>query len=236
MVEKTLLVNIAGGHATELYITARHIKARLLISYPDAEFNIIDLDKLYQNKDRAGLKNYSHKDYDFALLYNELYRQKNDGSKNRSRGRSRNIIILCGCYALYDKRINNLSDLKVYIDSDSDKRLINLIRKKECLEGHELNMLLTEYMDHLRIEMDRYIQPTRASADLIIPTTDEKLGEEILISGIFHLIKCNDSETNKTGNNSNSVSILKDCKNHQPLWDFQGEFMDLEKSRYYDLS
>lgn len=247
MVERTLLVNIAGGHCIKLHATARQIKARLQISYPDAEISIIDLDKSYQRRNEANLKDYSYKDYDFESLYNKLYRLKNvvvpfngtsvcQSGQNTSNSQHISVVILCGCYALYDKRINNLCNLKIYIDSDSDKRLINLIKEKKCLEGHDLNVLLTEYMDHLRIEMDRYIQPTRASADLIIPTTDEKLGEEILVSGISHLIKFNDSVTNGSEGKNNCSSMLQKSTSQQPLWDFQGEFMDVEKSRYYDLS
>lgn len=249
MVEKTLLVNIAGGHCTGLYNTATKIKARLDISYPHARICIIDLDKSYGNKSKNGenLKDYSYRDYDFDSLYDELYKMKNvapldrkleckDGDDSDGIGlvSSISIIILCGCYALYDKRISNLSDLKIYVDSDSDKRLINLIREKRCSKGQELNKLLTEYMDHLRSEMNRYIQPTRATADLIIPTAEEKLSEEIIISGIFQLIESNNPVTSLDWDNS--THMIQRSKHQQPLWDFQGEFMDVEKSRYYNLS
>ncbi|CAL9735326.1 putative uridine kinase Das2p [Monosporozyma servazzii] len=229
MVERSFLVNIAGGHATGIDELSKQIEKKLVQTFPDAKIQILNLDQ--SSRLVNGPKYYSYKDYDFDMLYNQILGLKNaveNGTPLCSKDdKIRVITILCGCYALYDKRINRLSDLKVFLDSDADKLLINLIKKRNCTDPKELSSLLNEYMDNLRVEMDRYIQPTRAFADIIIPSKNETLGKEIVVNGIFQLVNSKDA----TGH-----SLLTTPHTDQPLWDFQGERMDVEKSRYYDLS
>lgn len=229
MVERSFLVNIAGGHATGIGDLSIQIEKKLIDAFPEAKIQIINLDQ--SSRVANGPKYYSYKDYDFDTLYNKILGLKNtveNGTPLSSKDdKIRVITILCGCYALYDKRINKLSDLKVFLDSDADKLLINLIKKRNCTDPKELSSLLNEYMDHLRVEMDRYIQPTRAFADIIIPSKNETLGKEIVVNGIFQLVNSKDVTCH---------SLLTTPHTDQPLWDFQGERMDVEKSRYYDLS
>lgn len=229
MVDRSLLVNIAGGHATGIYDISTQIEKRLLDAFLKAKIQIINLDESLTLT--SGPKYYSYKDYDFDTLYNQISKLKTVVDTRTpiqsNDHKIRVITILCGCYALYDKRIKKLSDLKVFLDCDADKRLINLIKKRECTETKELSSLLTEYMDHLRVEMDKYIQPTRAFADIIIPRKNETLGKEIVVNGIFQLVNGKDATGHK---------LLSTAHKDQPLWDFQGERMDVEKSRYYDLS
>lgn len=230
MPTRSLLISIGGGHATGLYELSEQIKTRLEEAFHDIKVEIIDLDLQRLNlKGNTATRYYSYKDYNFDLLYDHLVGIKTNNGDNKD---GRNVVtILCGSYSLYDKRINCLADLKVYLDSDADKRLINLIRQRDVDGLDGLSHLIAEYMDHLRVEMDRYIQPTRMFADLVIPTKSESLGCEIVCSGIFKLVDRTKSETllkSSTGQPNIPVS--------QPLWDFQTEQLDVEKGRYYDLS
>ena len=59
-------------------------------------------------------------------------------------------------------------------------------------------------MDHLRIEMQKYIAPTRANADLIIPCSNDRTGSAIITDGIVKIME----DIRGSGTISNAASRL----------------------------
>lgn len=225
-----VIISIGGGHATGVIEAGLQIKNSLAEIFPHTRIRMIDLDAMSDGKP----KSYSNKDYDFDAVYCELTKEKQDGrtvtiksTLDANSGDPIELILLCGCYALYDERINNIAQLKVFLDSDGDKRLINLINLRKVSTGDELSELLAEYMDHLRVEMNKYIGPTRANADLIIPCTNDNTGCAIVIDGIVRVVQ----DVNGSGHHTTLTS-----KQYRLLLDFEAERLDVEKDRYYDLA
>ncbi|CAI4910539.1 ANL_HP_G0182940.mRNA.1.CDS.1 [Saccharomyces cerevisiae] len=225
--EKRIVISIGGGHATGAGAIALDLQNTFKSLYNSINIRVINLDNMIE----GNIKSYNNNDYDFDNILNLVYEKHAVTSQNDMIQHDYedpiDLIIVCGCYALYDKRINEISQLKVFLDSDADKRLISLIKKKNVGSNEQLAQLITEYMDHLRPEMQQYIEPTRTFADLIIPSTNENLGRAILVDGIVKAIE--DTKSQIEGNNTNN-------KIRPRLWDFEAETMDLEKDRYYDLS
>lgn len=224
-----VIVSIGGGHATGVVEAGLQIKESLAKFFPHTNIRVIDLDK----ERHLSPKCYSNKDYDFKELYRNLTESEHFSKtvpiKYPSDANSYDpieLVLVCGCYALYDDKINSLAQLKVFLDSDGDRRLINLINAKKISTGEELSALLTEYMDHLRVEMQKYIAPTRANADLIIPCTNDNTGCAIITDGIVKVVE----DIKGRGNLSNAVPKLP------LLLDFESERMNVEKERYYDLA
>lgn len=225
--EKRIVISIGGGHATGVGAIALDLQNTFKSLYDSINIRVINLDNMIE----GNIKSYNNNDYDFDNILNLVYEKHAVTSQNDMIQHDYedpiDLIIVCGCYALYDKRINEISQLKVFLDSDADKRLISLIKKKNVGSNEQLAQLITEYMDHLRPEMQQYIEPTRTFADLIIPSTNENLGRAVLVDGIVKAIE--DTKSQIEGNNTNN-------KIRPRLWDFEAETMDLEKDRYYDLS
>ncbi|QID78552.1 Putative uridine kinase das2 [Saccharomyces pastorianus] len=225
--EKRIVISIGGGHATGVGAIALDLQNTFKSLYNSINIRVINLDNMIE----GNIKSYNNNDYDFDNILNLVYEKHAVTSQNdiiqHDYEDPIDLIIVCGCYALYDKRINEISQLKVFLDSDADKRLISLIKKKNVGSNEQLAQLITEYMDHLRPEMQQYIEPTRTFADLIIPSTNENLGRAVLVDGIVKAIE--DTKSQIEGNNTNN-------KIRPRLWDFEAETMDLEKDRYYDLS
>ncbi|CAI4974148.1 BAD_collapsed_G0009060.mRNA.1.CDS.1 [Saccharomyces cerevisiae] len=225
--EKRIVISIGGGHATGVGAIALDLQNTFKSLYNSINIRVINLDNMIE----GNIKSYNNNDYDFDNILNLVYEKHAVTSQNDMIQHDYedpiDLIIVCGCYALYDKRINEISQLKVFLDSDADKRLISLIKKKNVGNNEQLAQLITEYMDHLRPEMQQYIEPTRTFADLIIPSTNENLGRAVLVDGIVKAIE--DTKSQIEGNNTNN-------KIRPRLWDFEAETMDLEKDRYYDLS
>ncbi|CAD6609221.1 HN1_G0043730.mRNA.1.CDS.1 [Saccharomyces cerevisiae] len=225
--EKRIVISIGGGHATGVGAIALDLQNTFKSLYNSINIRVINLDNMIE----GNIKSYNNNDYDFDNILNLVYEKHAVTSQNDMIQHDYedpiDLIIVCGCYALYDKRINEISQLKVFLDSDADKRLISLIKKKNVGSNEQLAQFITEYMDHLRPEMQQYIEPTRTFADLIIPSTNENLGRAVLVDGIVKAIE--DTKSQIEGNNTNN-------KIRPRLWDFEAETMDLEKDRYYDLS
>lgn len=222
-----IVVSIGGGHATGVVETGLKIKKSLNNIFPSTKIRVINLDESNPNKSRQ----YNYEDYNLEEVYQELCgvgQRKSSvvGTVEAHVQDPVEIVLLCGCYALYDDRINDLAQLKIFLDSDGDKRLINLIRQKHISSREQLSLLLTEYMDHLRLEMQKYIAPTRTRADLIIPSNFDGTAREIIVDGICKVV-----EALKGNDGSPTLDTLPPL-----LVDFEAERMDVEKERYYDLS
>ncbi|KAA6356331.1 MAG: uridine kinase, partial [Streblomastix strix] len=78
------------------------------------------------------------------------------------------VVILEGIFALYDKEINKLMSMKLFVDCDSDIRLARRIKRDIIERGRKLEGVLTQYMRFVKVAFDTYISPTRRNADLIV--------------------------------------------------------------------
>lgn len=79
-----------------------------------------------------------------------------------------NLIIFEGILALYDKRVRNLMDMRIFVDTDSDVRLARRVYRDIKERGRNLNNVLNRYHKFVKPAFDEYIRPTRKLADVII--------------------------------------------------------------------
>lgn len=79
------------------------------------------------------------------------------------------VIIVEGILVLNDDALRNMMDVKVYVDADSDDRLIRVIAR-DCVErGRTPTMVIERYQEVLKPMHNKYIEPSKQYADLIIP-------------------------------------------------------------------
>lgn len=83
------------------------------------------------------------------------------------------VIIVEGIMALYDKRLRELMDLKIFVDAEPDERLLRVIERDIAERGHSLEMLIDKYRNVLKPMHDEFIEPTKQYADIIIPNGGE---------------------------------------------------------------
>lgn len=79
------------------------------------------------------------------------------------------VIIVEGIMTLYDKSLRDLMDLKIFVEADSDERLLRVIERDMVERGHPLDMLIAKYRNILKPMHDEFIEPTKQYADIIIP-------------------------------------------------------------------
>ena len=79
------------------------------------------------------------------------------------------VVVVEGILVLTDPELRNMLDIKVFVDADSDDRLIRVIAR-DCIErGRTPQMVIDRYQDVLKPMHMQYIEPCKRFADLIVP-------------------------------------------------------------------
>ena len=81
----------------------------------------------------------------------------------------RNVIIVEGILALCDETLRSLMDLKVFVDADSDERLIRVINRDIVERGRTTEAVMSRYTRILKPMHLQFIEPCKRYADLIVP-------------------------------------------------------------------
>lgn len=81
----------------------------------------------------------------------------------------RDVIILEGILILDDERLRNLMDIKVYVDTDDDIRIIRRIERDIKERGRTLDSVITQYLATVKPMFHQFVESTKRYADLIVP-------------------------------------------------------------------
>ena len=83
------------------------------------------------------------------------------------------VVIIEGIMTLVDKKLRSLMDLKVFVDTDADERLIRNIQRDTIDRGRTVSMVVDRYLRVLKPMHEQFIEPTKRYADIIIPQGGE---------------------------------------------------------------
>lgn len=81
----------------------------------------------------------------------------------------KDIIIVEGSLILYEKKLRDLFDIKVFIDTDSDIRIIRRIIRDTKEKSMPLEKIILEYISVVKPTNINFVEPTKRFADIIIP-------------------------------------------------------------------
>lgn len=85
------------------------------------------------------------------------------------------VIIIEGIMTLLNKKLRDMMDLKIFVDADSDERLIRNIQRDIVERGRDVKMVVDRYLDVLKPMHEQFIEPTKRYADIIIPQGGENV-------------------------------------------------------------
>lgn len=192
---KSVVVLIGGGHASGKKTTAVLLKEELEKTLGNSPIKVELVD----------MSNYEDKSTDvysttvptaITIDHNEkkpaLKPSRFDFEKIRSflqgspTEHSQTIYLVYGLYALYDRQLREMSDIKVFISSDADVRLIRWINR-DVINGAKvsLNLVLNSYLQGSRQEMSDYIITTKEYADVIMPRGADSNAVQLILDGVF---------------------------------------------------
>lgn len=184
-----IIIGVTGGSGSGKTTVSKKILEQL----DGHSISIIQQDSYY--KDQAGMTmeerravNYDHPlAFDSDLLYQHLkmlkQRQAIDvpvydytistRSPEVIRQEPTDVVILEGILILSDERIRDMLDIKVYVDTDDDIRIIRRIERDTQERGRSLESIITQYLTGVKPMYHQFIEPTKRYADLIVPEGGE---------------------------------------------------------------
>ena len=83
------------------------------------------------------------------------------------------VIILEGILILEDERLRDLMDIKIYVDTDDDIRIIRRIKRDMNERGRTLESVIDQYLTVVKPMYHQFIEPTKRYADIIVPEGGE---------------------------------------------------------------
>ncbi|HEX9974611.1 MAG TPA: uridine kinase [bacterium] len=180
-----ILIGIAGGSGSGKTLVARRIFDELGLD----KVIIIQQDSYYRDLGHLSLEerkkqNFDHPDsFDHEFLIRQLkdllagksvdqpvYDYAIHSRRNETKRIGEHIVIVLeGILILHDPELRKLMDIKVYVDTDDDVRLIRRIRRDVNERGRSLDSILDQYENSVRPMQLQFIEPTKRYADIIIP-------------------------------------------------------------------
>ena len=203
-----LIIGIAGGSGSGKTTLALRLKEL----FGEDEVRLISHDSYYKRHDELPFAercklNYDHPDaFDWRLLIeqvNDLRQGKAIEQPTYSYILSNRlpetihvepkpVVIIEGIMVLFNKELRDMMDLKVFVDTDSDERLIRNIERDTTNRGRTVSMVLDRYRKVLKPTHEQFIEPTKRYADIIVPQGGEnRRGIEILCRYIEGLVPKN---------------------------------------------
>jgi uridine kinase len=79
------------------------------------------------------------------------------------------VIVLEGIFALYDERLREMFDLRVYVQTDADVRILRRVQRDVSDRGRDLEGVIDQYLSTVKPMHEQFVEPTKKHADVIIP-------------------------------------------------------------------
>lgn len=193
------IIGIAGGTGLGKTTVVRKIAEAL----PPHHVVVVPLDSYYNDtshmtEEERHAINFDHPDaFDWKLLIKQVNELRNGQAveqptysyikcnrlKETLHVEPKSVIIIEGIMTLLNKKLRDMMDLKIFVDTDSDERLIRNIQRDVLERGRTVDMVISRYLEVLKPMHEQFIEPTKKYADLIIPQGGENhKGINILVN------------------------------------------------------
>ena len=202
---KTVVISVAGGSGSG----KTTVSNKIIQKFKKKEVRIIRLDDYYKRLDMPFEErkkvNYDHPDsLDFDLfvehinslingnpinkpIYDYSLHQRKDETELIEPSK---ILILEGILVLEDERIRDLSDIKIYVDTDSDLRFIRRMMRDINERGRSVESVVNQYLSTVKPMHEAFVEKTKKYADIIIPNDfRHDVAVDLLESKIVDILK-----------------------------------------------
>ena len=183
--KRPYLIGVAGGSNSGKTTIAERL-ADVIVT---EELSLIRLDSYYMTmrdepiEVRAAV-NYDHPDaFDWDLLYRHLQRltagesvqvpvydytiyDRTDEFELVVPGK---VVIVEGILVLWEPRLRGMLDLKVFVDTPADLRVIRRLQRDVAERGRTQESILEQYLTTVRPSHEQFIEPSKRYADVIVP-------------------------------------------------------------------
>lgn len=193
-----LVIGIAGGTGS-----GKTTLMNRLIERFGAEVSVLSHDNYYKRHDELSyeqrcLLNYDEPDaLETDLMARHLDRLRRGESiqcpvydftlHNRSDETvtivPKKVIIVEGILIFTDKQLRELMDIRIFVDTDADVRLCRRIKRDVNKRGRTLESVLEQYQNTVKPMHEKYVEPSKKYADIVVPEGGKNLVALDLIMG-----------------------------------------------------
>ena len=194
-----IIIGIAGGTGSGKSTCTNRLRDRF-----GDDITVIYHDNYYKRHDDIPFEerkklNYDHPDaLETDLLIEHIKKLRNGESiecpvydytvHNRSdktvRIDPRKIILIEGILLLADPRLRSLLDIKIYVEADADERILRRILRDVKERGRDIDNIVEQYLTTVKPMHYLYVEPTRATADIVINSGMNDVAFDIVQSKI----------------------------------------------------
>ena len=183
--DRPFLIGVAGGSNSG----KTTIASRLAELVGEERLSLVELDSYYIERRHEPIEtrataNYDHPDaFDWELLNDHLAALAagatvqvpiydyaiHDRSDRCETVRASKVTVVEGILVLWEPRLRERFDLKIFIDTPADLRLIRRLQRDVAERGRTPEAIVDQYLTTVRPAHERFIEPTKRHADVIIP-------------------------------------------------------------------
>ena len=201
----SILIGIAGGTGSGKTSIAKELSS----NFSKSDIILIEQDSYYKDLSNISISerekiNFDHpSSIDFSLMIKHLESLKNGiqtkipiydfathtRKKSTKTIDKHRIILLEGIFSLFNDEIRDMMNIKIYIDTPNDLRIIRRIKRDIDERNRTFESIIKQYYENVRPMHIKFVKPTKQYADIIIPMVSKnKIAIDILRSKIFDLI------------------------------------------------
>ena len=203
--KKPLIIGVTGGSASG----KTSVSQAILSMFKDENIAMIEHDSYYKDQSQLTFEERTKTNYDHPLAFDTDYlvaqlKELRNGravdiptydyanhtrSEKTYRQEPVDVLIVEGILVLENEKLRNLMDIKVFVDTDDDVRILRRIRRDIEERGRTLDSVITQYMDAVKPMYHQFIEPTKRYADVIIPEgVSNTVGVDILTTKIASIL------------------------------------------------
>ncbi len=203
---KPYIIGIAGGSGSGKSTFAEKLKA----AFPD-HISLISCDNYYLPHDDLPLEERAHLNYDapealeFDLMVRHLSELKggqavmcpvydftrHTRSSSVTKIQPRPIILIDGILIFHDPALRACMDLKIYVETDADERILRRARRDMMERGRDLDSVIHQYLTTVKPMHNAYVNPTKEFADIILNGSKNEQAFLLVKAQIEKLLGCN---------------------------------------------
>ncbi|WIF94506.1 uridine kinase [Caminicella sporogenes] len=204
--KKPIIIGITGGTGSGKSTVAKAIYKSL----PENSIAVIEQDAYYKDQRHLSFEERTKMNYDHPLAFDTelllehlnallngqpiekpIYDFTNHIRKDETiKVEPRDIIMLEGIMILEDKRLRDLMDIKIFVDTDADVRVIRRITRDMKERGRTLESIINQYLFTVKPAHQQFIEPTKKYADIIIPEGGyNKVAIDIVVTKVKSIIQ-----------------------------------------------
>ncbi|MGT2934770.1 uridine kinase [Streptococcus castoreus] len=185
MLKKPIIIGVTGGSGGGKTSVSRAI----LDSFPNARIAMIQHDSYYKDQSHMSFEERVKTNYDHPLAFDTdfmiqqlkellagrpvdipIYDYKEHTRSDKTfRQDPQDVIIVEGILVLEDERLRRLMDIKLFVDTDDDIRIIRRIKRDMMERGRSLESIIEQYTSVVKPMYHQFIEPSKRYADIVIP-------------------------------------------------------------------